>query len=90
VLEFLRAPHLRLDPIYAIAVNTTTVIAPSIKTDKQDIGHYPTRGPKLGKTCVSLRCLIAVEFAGSHKRSMIRKPSSMGIAGVEPRQFGCG
>jgi hypothetical protein len=31
--------------------------------------------------------LIAVEFAGSHKRSMIRKPANMGIAGVEPRQL---
>jgi hypothetical protein len=41
----------------------------------------------LGKTCVSLCHLIAVEFAGSHMRSMIRKPSSMGIAGVEPRQL---
>jgi hypothetical protein len=64
--------------------NTTIVTTPSIKS------HYPTRGPNLGKTCVSLCRLIAVEFAGSHKRSMIRKPSSMGIAGVEPRQQGCG
>jgi hypothetical protein len=32
-------------------------------------------------------CLIAVEFAGSHKRSMNRKPANMGIAGVEPRQL---
>jgi hypothetical protein len=31
--------------------------------------------------------LIAVEFAGSHKRSMNRKPANMGIAGVEPRQL---
>jgi hypothetical protein len=29
--------------------------------------------------------LIAVEFTGSHKRSMNRKPANMGIAGVEPR-----
>jgi hypothetical protein len=41
----------------------------------------------LGKTCVSLCRLIAVEFAGSHKLFMSRKPSSMGIAGVEPRQL---
>jgi hypothetical protein len=40
----------------------------------------------MGKTCVSLCRLIAVEFAGSHKRSMSQKPSSMDIAGVEPRQ----
>jgi hypothetical protein len=65
--------------------NSTIVATPSIKSDKQDVGLYPTRGPNLGKTCVSLCRLIAVEFAGSHKRSMIRKPSSMGIAGVEPR-----
>jgi hypothetical protein len=31
--------------------------------------------------------LIAVEFAGSHKRSMNRKPANMGIAGVEPHQL---
>jgi hypothetical protein len=31
--------------------------------------------------------LIAVKFTGSHKRSMIRKPANMGIAGVEPRQL---
>jgi hypothetical protein len=86
-LEFLRDPHLRLDPIYALAVNTTIVITPSIKSDKQDVGHYPTRGPNLGKTCVSLCRLIAVEFVGSHMHSMIRKPSSMGIAGVEPHQY---
>jgi hypothetical protein len=66
--------------------NTTIVTTPSIKSDKEDVGPYPTRGPNLGKTCVSLCRLIVVEFAGSHKRSMIRKPSSMGIAGVEPRQ----
>jgi hypothetical protein len=86
-LESSRAPHPRLDPIYALAVNTPTVITPSIKSDKQDVGHYPIRGPNLSKTCVSLCRLIAVEFAGSYKRSMIRKPSSMGIAGVEPRQW---
>jgi hypothetical protein len=63
--------------------NTTIVTTPSIKSDKQDIGLYPTRGPNLGKTCVSLCRLIA----GSHKRSMIRKPSSMGIAGVEPHHY---
>jgi hypothetical protein len=52
-------------------------------SDKQDVDYYPTRGPNLGKTCVSLCRLIAVEFAGSHKRSMIRKPSNMGIAWIE-------
>jgi hypothetical protein len=57
--------------------NTSTVATPSIKSDKQDVGLYPTRGPNLGKTCVSLRCLIAVEFTGSHKRSMSQKPSSI-------------
>jgi hypothetical protein len=31
--------------------------------------------------------LTAVEFAEFHKRSIDRKPSSMGIAGVEPRQL---
>jgi hypothetical protein len=31
--------------------------------------------------------LIAVEFAGSHKRSMNQKPANVGIAGVEPRQL---
>jgi hypothetical protein len=31
--------------------------------------------------------LIAVEFTGSHKLFMSRKPSSMGIVEVEPRQF---
>jgi hypothetical protein len=67
--------------------NTTIVATPSIKSDKQDLGHYPTRGSNLGKTCVSLCRLIAVEFAGSRKHSMIRKPSSMGIVGVEPRQM---
>jgi hypothetical protein len=35
-------------------------------------------------TLVTLCRLIAIEFVGSHMRSMIRKPSSMGIAGVEP------
>jgi hypothetical protein len=79
-----RAPHPRLDPIYALAINTTTVITPAIKSDKKDVGHYPTRGPNLGKTYVSLCRLIAVEFVGSHIRSMNQKPSSMGIAGVEP------
>jgi hypothetical protein len=86
-LEFSRVPHLRLDPIYALAVNTTIVTTPSINSEKQDIGRYPTRGPNLGKTCASLCRLIAVEFAESHKRSMIRKPSSMGIAGVEPHHL---
>jgi hypothetical protein len=85
-LEFSRALHLRLDPIYALVVNTTILTTPSIKSDKQDVGYYPIRGSNIGKTCVSLCRLITIEFAGSHKRSMIRKPSSMGIAGVEPRQ----
>jgi hypothetical protein len=31
--------------------------------------------------------LIAVEFAGSHNRSMNRKLTNMGIAGVEPHQL---
>jgi hypothetical protein len=31
--------------------------------------------------------LIAVEFVRSHKRSMSRNPTNMGIAGVEPRQL---
>jgi hypothetical protein len=40
----------------------------------------------LGKTsCAPRRLSTAVEFAGSHMRSMNRKPSSVGIAGVEPR-----
>jgi hypothetical protein len=34
-----------------------------------------------------MRCLTAVEFAGSHKLFMSRKPSSMGIVGVEPHQL---
>jgi hypothetical protein len=66
--------------------NTTIVATPSIKSHKQDMGLYPSRGPNRGKTCVSLHRLIAIEFTGSHKRSMIRKPSSMGIAVVEPHQ----
>jgi hypothetical protein len=36
-------------------------------------------------TLVTLCYLIAVEFIGSHIRSMNQKPSSMGIAGVKPR-----
>jgi hypothetical protein len=31
--------------------------------------------------------LIAVEFAGFHKRSMNRKPANTGIVGVEPHQL---
>jgi hypothetical protein len=31
--------------------------------------------------------LITVEFAGSHKLFMSRKPSSMGIVGVEPHHL---
>jgi hypothetical protein len=66
---------------------STIVATPSIKSDKQDVGLYPTRGPNRGKTYVSLCHLITVEFAGSHKLFMSRKPSSMGIAGVEPHQL---
>jgi hypothetical protein len=42
--------------------NTTIVATLSIKSDKQDVGLYPTRGPNLDKTCVPLCRLIAVEF----------------------------
>jgi hypothetical protein len=71
-----------MPPLYSTIVATS-----SIKSDKQDVGLYPTRGPNLGKTCVSQCRLIAVEFVGSHKLFMSQKPSSMGIAGVEPRQL---
>jgi hypothetical protein len=57
--------------LVTLAVNTTIVNTPTIKSDKQDVGHYPTRGPNLGKTYVSLCCLIAIEFAGSPDRTMI-------------------
>jgi hypothetical protein len=68
------------------AVNTTVVNTQAIKSDKQDVGLYPTRESNLGKTCVPLCYLIAVEFAGSPDRTMIRKPSSMSIIGDKPRQ----
>jgi hypothetical protein len=87
MFEMYQAPHLRLDPIYALVVNTIAVNTQAIKSDKQDVGRYPTRGPNLGKTYVSLCRLITVEFAGSPDRTMIRKPSSMGITGVEPCQL---
>jgi hypothetical protein len=42
----------------------------------------------LGKpSCAPRRLSTAVEFTGSHIRSIDRKLSSMGIAGVEPRQL---
>jgi hypothetical protein len=42
----------------------------------------------LGKTsCAPRRLSTAVEFAGSHIRYIDRKPSSMGIAGLKPRQL---
>jgi hypothetical protein len=31
--------------------------------------------------------MVTAEFAESHKLFMSQKPSSMGIAGVEPRQM---
>jgi hypothetical protein len=80
VLESSSAFHLSARSNLRHRYNTSIVATSSIKSDKQDVGLYPTRGPNLGKTCVSLCRLIAIEFAGSHKRSMSRKPSSMGIA----------
>jgi hypothetical protein len=59
---------------------------PINKVKQAGCRSLPNKEPHLGKSCVSLCRLISVEFARSHMRSMIRKPSSMGIAGVEPRQ----
>jgi hypothetical protein len=84
-LETSRALHILARSNLRHRYNTSIVATPSIKSDKQDVGLYPTRGLNLGKTCVYLCRLITVEFAGSHNRSMSRKPSSMGIAGVKPR-----
>jgi hypothetical protein len=88
----LSARNLESSPLFGYiqstpSLYTSIVVTPSIKSDKQDVGRYPTRELNLGKTCVFLRRLIAVEFAGSHRLSISRKPSSMGIAGVEPRQL---
>jgi hypothetical protein len=55
------------------------------RSDKNDVGLYPSRGRTWVNPHVLLFLSKAIESASAHALSMNRKPLNMGISGVEPR-----